>query len=285
MLVKSVFITGASSGLGYSAAIELSRNGFYVFAAARKVKGIFSGISNIEEICVDVTNEQSVKRAFESIESKKEKYPLWAIINNAGVCIPGPLELLNPTELQRQLDTSIMGSLFVTQYSLPYIHHSKGRIINVISGLGDISPPYLGAYSIAQFAKRALSDALRRELKNSGVSVIVVQPGKIHTPIWDKFSKLGKKIINKKDKRWEIYENSFSDFLSQNNAKDRLFTITADDFSQVIFTALTTPDPDIHYYVGEIEKEFSEKVKNSSVFEIDRWFDALVPTSEEFKNK
>ncbi|WP_237386282.1 SDR family NAD(P)-dependent oxidoreductase [Xenorhabdus sp. Sc-CR9] len=281
---KSILITGASSGLGYAAARKLAANGFYVFAAARNIHGVFNSIENIEELVLDVTDEQSIKESFTYIEARNEDYPLWGLVNNAGVCIPGPLELLKLSELRRQLDTNVIGQLLVTQSALPFIRKSQGRIINVISGLGNVAMPYLGAYSIAQFAKKAFTDVLRRELKRSGVSVSVVQPGKIYTPIWDKFSAMGQEIIEQlTDEGRGTYERSFKDFLTFNQAEGRLFNLTVNDFANVIYEVLTTDMPAIHYYVGEEEKAFIEKSQVSTVLEIDEWFTWCSPSEAECK--
>ncbi|MDE1497135.1 SDR family NAD(P)-dependent oxidoreductase [Xenorhabdus bovienii] len=281
---KSILITGASSGLGHAAARKLADNGFYVFAAVRKICGVFDKIENIEEIQLDVTNEQSVKKSFSYIEARNKDYPLWGVVNNAGVCIPSPLELLRPSELRQHLDINVTGHLLVTQFALPFIRSTKGRIINVTSGLGNVAVPYLGAYSIAQFAKRAFTDVLRRELRHSGVSVSVVQPGKIYTPIWNKFSTAGQAILDQSvDERWKLYEKSFKNFLVANQAEGYPFNLTEDDFAQVILDVLTTNKPAAHYYVGEEEKDFVDKSRTLNVSEIDAWFDLQSPTAEEFK--
>ncbi|AOM41430.1 SDR family NAD(P)-dependent oxidoreductase [Xenorhabdus hominickii] len=281
---KSILITGASSGLGYAAARKLATNGFHVLAAVRRRHGVFDKIENIEEIKLDITDEQSVKESFSYIKSRNKVYPLWGVVNNAGICIPGPLELLRPSELRRQLDTNVTGHLLVTQFALPFIRSTKGRIINVASGLGNIAVPYLGAYSIAQFAKRAFTDVLRRELRHSGVSVSVVQPGKIYTPIWDKFSTMGQEILDQSvDKKWKLYEKSFKNFLMLNQAEGYSFKLTEDDFAQVILDVLTTNKPATHYYIGDEEKDFVEKSRTLTVSEVDEWFDLQSPTAEEFE--
>ncbi|WP_237386281.1 SDR family NAD(P)-dependent oxidoreductase [Xenorhabdus sp. Sc-CR9] len=284
MIRKNILVTGASSGLGYAATRTLAANGFYVFAAAREICGVFNSIENIEEVVLDITNEQSIKECFSYIETINKDYPLWGLVNNAGICVPSPLELLESFDLRRQLDTNVIGQLLVTQSAIPFIRKSQGRIVNITSGLGSIAVPYLGAYSIAQFAKMGFSDALRRELKHSGATVSVVQPGAIYTPIWDKFLTTGKEILNQStDEKRKIYERSFTEFLKSSQAAAYSAKATEDDFAQVILEVLTTKMPATHYYVGDDAKYFAEKSRKSTTFEIDQWFDLQSPTESEFK--
>ncbi|EEW05524.1 SDR family NAD(P)-dependent oxidoreductase [Vibrio mimicus] len=283
MTKKSILVTGASSGLGQAAARVLANNGFYVFAAAREIRGVFNGVQDVEEIRLDVTCEQSVQAAFEQIERRQADYPLWGLINNAGICVPSPLELLTPSELRRQLDTNVVGQLLITQAALPLIRQHQGRIVNVTSGLGSIAVPYLGAYSMAQFAKMAFTDVLRRELKGSGVSVSVVQPGAIYTPIWDKFLSTGQSMLEQtSEEHKRIYAKSFMAFLEQNEVGARAAVTTEDDFAQVVLDVLTTDSPATHYYVGNDAKEFIAMAKTSTVAEVDALFEAQLPTSADF---
>ena len=120
---------------------------------------------------------------------------LWAVVNNAGVSISAPLECVPMDVLRTQLETNVVGALAVSQRFLPLLRASGGRIVNVSSGIGNIAPPYLGAYAAAQFAKEGLSDALRRELRPLGVSVSVIQPGAVDTPIWGKMRRSANEIL------------------------------------------------------------------------------------------
>lgn len=283
MSKKSILITGASSGLGRTTALYLQKHGFYVFAAAREIQGVFNDVTDIQELTLDITSEQSISDAFKEIKLKQDKYPLWGLINNAGICIPGPLEILNAGELRKQLDTNVIGQLSITQASLPFIRANKGRIINITSGLGSIAVPYLGAYSIAQFAKMAFTDALRRELRNSGISVSVVQPGAIYTPIWGKFINAGKLALTKtKNPAKKTYQRSFNEFLNTSETQARLSKTTDRDFSKIILEILKTEVPKSHYYVGDDAKLFIETSKKSMPNQIDDLFSNQIPTSSEF---
>ncbi|WP_367597470.1 SDR family NAD(P)-dependent oxidoreductase [Pseudomonas fulva] len=283
MSKKSVLVTGASSGLGQEAALQLARHGFQVFAAARSIQGVFDGVSGIEAISMDVACKTSVATAFEQIASASDGRPLWGLVNNAGICVPSPLELLDADELRRQLDTNVIGQLLVTQAALPQLRRSHGRVINVTSGLGSIAVPYLGAYSIAQFAKMAFTDALRRELLNSGVSVSVVQPGAIHTPIWGKFLATGQQILAQAGEQTQaLYGPSFRAFLEQSEASAQGAVTTVDAFAEVILQVLTVQAPASHYCVGNDAAEFVAMARNLSTAELDALFAAQVPGAQAF---
>lgn len=283
MSKKSVLVTGASSGLGQAAALQLARHGFQVFAAARSIQGVFDGVSGIEAISMDVACKTSVATVFEQIASASDGRPLWGLVNNAGICVPSPLELLDADELRRQLDTNVIGQLLVTQAALPQLRRSHGRVINVTSGLGSIAVPYLGAYSIAQFAKMAFTDALRRELLNSGVSVSVVQPGAIHTPIWGKFLATGQQILAQAGEQTQaLYGPSFRAFLEQSEASAQGAVTTVDAFAEVILQVLTVQAPASHYCVGNDAAEFVAMARNLSTAELDALFAAQVPGAQAF---
>ncbi len=282
MSKKSVLVTGASSGLGLAAALLLARSGFQVFAAARHVQEL-PDEPGLLPVTLDVSCQASVTAAFGEIARATNGKPLWALVNNAGICVPSPLELLSAEELRRQLDTNVIGQLLVTQAALPQLRSSRGRVVNVTSGLGSIAVPYLGAYSIAQFAKMAFTDALRRELEHSGVSVSVVQPGAINTPIWGKFRATGQQVLAQAQPQARaIYGASFETFLGQSEALAQQAVTTADDFAKVILQVLTTPHVESHYCVGNDAAEFVAMARSLSTAELDALFSAQMPGAQAF---
>jgi NAD(P)-dependent dehydrogenase (short-subunit alcohol dehydrogenase family) len=112
--------------------------------------------------------------------------PLDALVNNAGIAVTGPLEYLPLAELREQLEVNTVGQLAVTQACLPALRSAHGRIVNVSSISGRVAFPTYGPYAASKFALEALSDSLRRELGGSGVDVVVVEPGGVITPIWER---------------------------------------------------------------------------------------------------
>ena len=108
------------------------------------------------------------------------------MINNAGIAIGGPVEALTLTNWRDIFDVNVFAVVSITNRFLPLIRAAKGRIVNIGSISGRIASPYLGPYCASKFAVRAFSDSLRREMRSFGVKVILVEPGPISTPIWEK---------------------------------------------------------------------------------------------------
>jgi NAD(P)-dependent dehydrogenase (short-subunit alcohol dehydrogenase family) len=195
---SAVLVTGASSGIGFATAVRLARRGTIVFAGIRRqVDGealLRENSDRIKPMLLDVTDEVSLQRARARIESLRE-FRLDALVNNAGIAIAGPLELLPQAELRRQFEVNFFAPLALTQAFLPLLRESGGRIVNVSSIAGKLAVPYLGAYSASKFALEAASDALRLELRPFGVSVSIVEPGDVRTPIWRRSSEAGLRLL------------------------------------------------------------------------------------------
>ncbi len=168
--MKTVLVTGASSGIGAACAVRLRDRGWRVFSVVRREGSAPEGT---EELLVDVTDPPQL-----------ELDELDGLVNNAGVAVAGPLEFLPANELRRQLEVNVVGQLRMTQLALPALRRSRGRVVNMgsISGLNAL--PFLGAYAMSKFALEAMTDALRIELAPWGIHVSIVEPGTIRTPIW-----------------------------------------------------------------------------------------------------
>ncbi|MYS13447.1 SDR family oxidoreductase [Streptomyces sp. SID4982] len=253
---RAVVITGASSGLGKACALYLAQRGFLVFAGVRsamdgeKLRAEASS-ARLRPLILDVTDEKSIGAAGASIADTLGGQGLWALVNNAGTCVSAPLECVSPAQLRQQLDTNVIGSLAVTQALLPQLRLSRGRVVNVSSGLGAVALPYLGAYATGQFAKEGMSDSLRRELRPSGVSVSVVRPGAIMTPLWDKVRDTGKEALDQApDDIAGIYRSPFERFLRLNERRAQLSRTRPEDFARQVFRAVTAPRAKSRYYVG-----------------------------------
>lgn len=184
---KVVLITGASTGIGRACAIAMRGRGWRVFATVRKVEDVIDltklGRGLIEPLIMDVTDDASVAAAIETIRERAGR--LDALVNNAGVAVGGPLEMLSADDLRYQLEVNVVGLHRVTVAALPMLRASRGRIVNISSVGGQDVYPFNGAYAASKHAVEALSSALRMELAGA-VKVIVIAPGSIKTPIWDK---------------------------------------------------------------------------------------------------
>jgi NAD(P)-dependent dehydrogenase (short-subunit alcohol dehydrogenase family) len=179
---KTVLITGCSSGIGLESAHELKRQGFRVLAACRKPEDVarmtemgFTGVQ------LDLDDAASVERAADEIIALTENR-LYGIFNNAGFGVYGPLHTLSRTQLEQQFSTNFFGTHQLTMRLLPAMEpHGEGRIVMTSSVMGLISTPGRGAYAASKYALEAWSDALRMELRHSGIKVSLIEPGPIRT--------------------------------------------------------------------------------------------------------
>lgn len=261
---RSVLVTGASSGLGRACALGLAEAGFRVFASVRKEAdapestGSPAAFGRITPVRVDVTDEASVAEAAERISGLVGEEGLWGLVNNAGICVSAPLECVSPQRLREQLDTNVVGQLAVTQAFLPMLRRTRGRVVNVTSGLGSVAIPFLGAYASAQFAKEALTDVLRRELRALGVDVALVQPGAIMTPIWGKVSVAARAAMDGVPEHIaELYRIPFNRFLHHNEQQARASETRPEHFAETVRQALTAARPRSRYRVGPDARKVS----------------------------
>ncbi len=182
---QSVLITGASSGIGEACAVHLAHKGFRVYAAARRAEKLreLEGLAGgrITPIELDVTDEASVEKAVGRIAD--DDATLFALVNNAGISVMGPIEDTPIVEWRRQYETNVFGLVRMTQAVLPQMRDAgRGRIINIGSVTGRIAMPFQGVYASSKHAVEGLTDALRREVEPYGLKVSLVRPGFINTP-------------------------------------------------------------------------------------------------------
>jgi NAD(P)-dependent dehydrogenase (short-subunit alcohol dehydrogenase family) len=186
----AVVITGSSTGIGAASALELDRRGFRVFAGVRSEADAqrlqTRASARLTPLSIDVTDSESIRRAADSVAAAVGGAGLAGLVNNAGIVVAGPLEVLPIALLREQFEVNAIGPVAVTQAFLPLLRVARGRIINMGSLNGSLAPPYLGAYAASKFALEALSDALRTELRNWGIAVSIIEPGAVNTPIWEK---------------------------------------------------------------------------------------------------
>jgi NAD(P)-dependent dehydrogenase (short-subunit alcohol dehydrogenase family) len=173
--------------LGRTLAVDLSAHGFSVFAGVRKasdgeaLKKDTGGL--VHPLILDVTDLAVVKAAAAEVADATRGEGIAGLVNNAGVANFGPVEQASMSEVERQVGVNFIGALAVTQQFLPALRKGKGRIVNVSSVNGKISIPFSGVYSATKFALEAISDALRVELEDWGISVSIVEPGATATDI------------------------------------------------------------------------------------------------------
>lgn len=251
----AVLITGASRGMGRHMALYLSARGFHVFAGCRKSADA-SGFAaenqdRLTPIILDVTDEQSISGAFEVVSKVVGEAGMKGLVNNAGIGISGPIEQMPIDMAEEQFHVNVIGPIAVTQKFLPLLRKGKGRIVNISSVSGFLTPPYAGIYSASKFALEAVSNALRMELKPWNIPVSVVQPGSFKTD-----------FMVKSIERWSAYLNSLPEaeqklYISGYEQMKRLqpdydqIAPEPQPVSEAVFQALVDKSPQTRYLVGE----------------------------------
>lgn len=194
--MKSVVITGVSTGIGWGATKVLIGHGFRVFGSVRKeadgtrLKKEFG--ERFVPLLFDVTDEPAVKRAAAEVRTALNGETLFGLVNNAGIAVSGPLLELDVDEFRKQMEVNVTGPLIVTQAFAPLLGADRslkgapGRIVNISSVGGKQAAPFVGPYSASKFALEGMSESLRRELLLFGIDVIIIGPGAVKTAIWDK---------------------------------------------------------------------------------------------------
>ena len=179
---EPVLITGCSSGIGRAAAISLHAAGLTVYATARRVDSMADLASRgIHTLALDVTDEASMTEAAGAVEAAEGA--VGTLVNNAGYGLYGPVEQLPMDEIRRQFETNFFGLVRLTQLVLPGMRRrGGGRILNVSSMGGRITLPGGAFYHASKYAVEALSDALRMEVAEFGIDVVLIEPGPVKTP-------------------------------------------------------------------------------------------------------
>jgi len=194
--LRTVVVTGASTGIGAATARHLAAHGWCVFAGVRKqadgdqLKDGATG--DLRPILLDVTQPGSVESAVQTVAEALGNARLAGLVNNAGIAKMGPLAIQPLADFEAHFAVNVFGLLRVTQAFVPLLGSDKfrtgppGRIVNITSVGGRIAAPFLGAYTATKHANESMTDTLRRELLIFGIDAIAVGPGSVKTPIWDK---------------------------------------------------------------------------------------------------
>ena len=271
-----VLVTGASSGIGRATATVLALAGWRVFAGVRdlnvgtELARSDASAGSIEAVRLDVTDEGSIAAAKDGIAERLGGDRLSGLVNNAGVGFGGPLEFVRLDDLREQLEVNVIGQVAVTQSMLPLLRGGRGRIVLISSDNGRWAPPFMGPYVASKFALEGIGDALRLELRRSGISVSIVEPGSIKTSIWDK----GLDQLDDLDLppgSMSIY-GDVAGVLRQGLEQGEKNAIPPERVAEAIQDALTAKRPRARYRVGRDAKAM---IALRSVLP-DRVFDSLV---------
>ncbi|MBU0993445.1 MAG: SDR family oxidoreductase [Proteobacteria bacterium] len=250
---KTVFITGASTGIGQACAIELDKLGWQVFAGVRKEEDALKLTNDAEKIIpviVDITDYDSVGQAFETVQAKLAGRGLDALVNNAGISVQGPLEFIPMDLFEKQIKVNVHGHLAVTQAFLPLIRIARGRIVFMSSESGRVTLPMAGPYSASKFALEAIGNAFRMELLSSGIKVSLIEPGSIKTAIWEKVSQNTDTLVESMPEQAKtLYEKELKTIFNTSKLVNKM-AIPMRKVTGAVVHALTAKTPKIRYLVG-----------------------------------
>lgn len=249
--MKHILITGCSSGIGRETALRLDQLDWQVWAGVRRPEdGLAlqqqSTSGRLKIVLCDVTNSQHIQAVVQQIS--QEVGHLDAVVNNAGYGLTLPLELTSAETLRALLEVQVVGVLALTNACLPLLRPVQGRVINLSSGSGLVVTPLHGAYSAAKFALEALSDAWAYELQAQGIQVIVIEPGSMATPIWEKNAQQQTKLWAEQPPHLQQLYAPLMRWMAENIRQ--LYLAPPGRVTDVIVKALTAARPSARYVVG-----------------------------------
>jgi NAD(P)-dependent dehydrogenase (short-subunit alcohol dehydrogenase family) len=255
--MKSVLITGASTGIGRASALRLARAGWQVFAGVRREEDAESlraaASPNLVPLMLDVTDAAQISAAAEQISTAVGEAGLDGLVNNAGIAVPSPLETIPVDEFRQQIEVNLTGQVAVTQALLPQIRQAHGRIVFISSIGGLIAFPLTGAYHAAKFGIEAVGDVFRQELRPWKISVSIVEPGSIATPIWDRGEQRADEIGERTPEREALYGKSIAAYRKViRDTAER--GIPPEKVAEAIEHALDADRPKTRYLVGRDAK-------------------------------
>ena len=251
---KAVLITGASTGIGRNMAETLAREGYYVYAGARKQADIdeLSAIENIEGIRLDVTDQGEIDAAVAHVRDAGRG--LFGLVNNAGVGVIWPLIEVDEEDMQFQMDVNTFGPWRVTRAFAPLIIESQGRITTTGSISGILSGMMAGPYSMSKHAVEAFTDSLAREMQKFDVEVSVIEPGNYRSSIIDSLiRRLDDRGLSAKD---SLYREEIEGMIRRfSEGYDESYYKEPDEVSEALLEFLEDGNPKRRYMVVPEERQ------------------------------
>ncbi len=252
--MKSVLVTGASTGIGRATAEHLDREGWRVFAGARREADADSlregGSERLVPLTLDVTAADQIAAAAERIEAEVGEAGLDGLVDNAGIGLLGPLETLPIEDFRRTVEVNLIAQVAVTQALLPQVRAARGRIVFVSSVGGRMAMPFGSPYHAAKFGLEAVADSLRRELRPWGIGVAVIEPGSIDTPIWARANRAAEEIAARTPATQEALYGSMLERFDAAVGRTASRGIPPERAARTIARALTARRPRTRYPVG-----------------------------------
>ena len=253
--MRSVVVTGASTGIGHATVKLLLDKEFKVFGSVRKeadadrLRSEFG--ANFTALLFDITDEAAVLAAARNVRAALGGETLAGLVNNAGIAVAGPVLELSADQFRRQMDVNVIGPIIATQAfgpllgSDPSLKGPKGRVVMISSVAGKSGNPLSSAYSASKHALEGLSESLRRELMLFGIDVIIIAPGPVRTPIWGK----NQEAVNTDNYRNSPYLPALQKIGAYVKQLEAI-GLPPERIAERVFDALTLPHPKVRYQIA-----------------------------------
>lgn len=250
----TVLVTGASKGIGRATALHLQAQGFHVFAGVRTATDAEDltrqAPKRLTPVTLDVTDQHTIETTARTITDHIGPAGLQGLVNNAGIVVAGPLEVLPLEDFRLQFEVNVFGLLAVTQRMLPLLRSGAGRIVNVGSINGKVVSPFTAAYCGSKFALEAMSDGLRMELARWDIPVSLLELGAISTPIWETSKNRALEIATRLPERAnELYGGVIRRMGERAGAPPK-HALAPERVAETVHRALTAARPKTRYVVG-----------------------------------
>jgi NAD(P)-dependent dehydrogenase (short-subunit alcohol dehydrogenase family) len=248
----TVLVTGASTGIGEATVLHLKTLGFDAVGAVRTDEDAERLESRgVRTVRIDVTDQGQIEAARDELGD----IALAGLVNNAGIAVAAPIEFLPVERFRQQLEVNLIGQMAVTQAFIPALRRAGGRIVNVSSIGGRVALPLVSPYNASKFGLEGLSDSLRRELRSLGVDVILIEPGGVKTPIWNKSQELADDMLEEMPPEAErLYGKQIAAVRAGTQRIARETGAEPSAVAEAIGEALTATRPRARYVVGRDAK-------------------------------
>jgi NAD(P)-dependent dehydrogenase (short-subunit alcohol dehydrogenase family) len=257
---RHIVVTGASSGIGRATALCLAAAGWHVYAGVRK-PGDAPPANMVTPLLMDVTNSEQVRVAVETVAEHVGPAGLNALVDNAGIGVAVPMELVSLESLRWQLEVNVVGQVAVTQAFLPLLRQARGRVV-IIGSIGDLfTPPFGGPLAASKSAIASIADAFRQELAPWGIDVVLLEPASIHTDAIGKLRRDSKKAADEfSPAGQELYRETYLGMVAAALKREQKGS-PPDVVAEKVELVLTTSRPRARYLVGKDAQTLANLVR------------------------
>jgi NAD(P)-dependent dehydrogenase (short-subunit alcohol dehydrogenase family) len=252
--VKSVLITGASTGIGRASALRMDAAGWQVFASVRQEEDAAQlrdlASDRLLPLMLDVTDTERIDSVARQIAGVVGDRGLDGLVNNAGIAVMSPLETIPLDDLRQQLEVNLISQVAVTQAMLPLIRKAAGRLVFLSSIGGRMAMPFGAPYHASKYGIEAVVDCLRQELRPWKIDVIAIEPGSIDTPIWERGERIADDVAERAPAQQEkLYGETIERFRKAvRRTAER--GIAPEKVASAVHAALSAGRPRTRYLVG-----------------------------------